>query len=52
MSLFFAALSFKDAESANIARLSIIIGSTLSAILGLLLLSQTIKDNEEIKSSE
>jgi NhaA family Na+:H+ antiporter len=39
MSLFFTALSFKHPESANIARLAIIIGSTLSAICGLAFLS-------------
>ena len=43
MSLFFTALSFKDPESANIARLAIIIGSTLSAIGGLVFLSYTLK---------
>lgn len=39
MSLFFTALSFQDEGNANIARLSIIIGSTLSAICGLIYLS-------------
>ncbi|HMZ34669.1 MAG TPA: Na+/H+ antiporter NhaA [Chitinophagales bacterium] len=42
MSLFFTALSFDNPESANIARLSIIIGSTLSAVCGLLFLSFTL----------
>ncbi|MCB0507771.1 MAG: Na+/H+ antiporter NhaA [Chitinophagales bacterium] len=45
VALFFTALSFKDVESANIARLAILIGSTLSAVFGMLLLSRTIKDN-------
>lgn len=43
MSLFFTALSFKHPESANIARLAIIIGSTLSAICGVVFLSFTLK---------
>jgi NhaA family Na+:H+ antiporter len=37
MSLFFTALSFDHPENANIARLAIIIGSTLSAICGLVI---------------
>lgn len=45
MSLFFTALSFREPESANIARLSIIIGSVLSAVVGLMLLSYTLRDN-------
>lgn len=43
MSLFFTALSFDNPESANIARLAIIIGSTLSAMSGLITLSFTLK---------
>lgn len=43
MSLFFTALSFKHPENANIARLAIILGSTLSALLGLFYLSVTLK---------
>ena len=43
MSLFFTALSFTHPESANIARLAIIIGSSLSAVLGLLFLSFSLK---------
>lgn len=43
MSLFFTALSFNDPGSANIARLAIIIGSTFSAICGLIFLSLTLK---------
>ncbi len=43
MSLFFTALSFKDPESANIAKLAIIIGSTMSAICGLVFLSFSLK---------
>lgn len=43
MSLFFTALSFDHPENANIARLAIIIGSTLSAICGLAFLSFSLK---------
>ncbi len=43
MSLFFTALSFDHPENANIARLAIIIGSTVSAICGLIFLSLTLK---------
>ncbi len=43
MSLFFTALSFDNPESANIARLAIIIGSTLSAMSGLITLSFTLR---------
>ena len=39
MSLFFTSLSFKQPESANIARIAIIIGSSLSAVGGLMVLS-------------
>ena len=42
MSLFFTALSFKHPGNANIARLSIIMGSTISGICGLLFLSVTL----------
>ncbi|MFN8296497.1 MAG: Na+/H+ antiporter NhaA [Chitinophagales bacterium] len=44
MSLFFTALSFKHPESSNIARLAIIIGSTLSAICGVVFLSFSLKE--------
>lgn len=43
MSLFFTALSFDHPENANISRLAIIIGSTISAIGGLLFLKFTLK---------
>lgn len=43
MSLFFTALSFDNPESATIARLAIIIGSSLSAIFGLIFLSLSLK---------
>lgn len=49
MSLFFTALSFNDADSANIARLAIIIGSTISAICGLIFLSLTL-DKEAVNT--
>lgn len=49
MSLFFTALSFNDVESANIARLAIIIGSTFSAICGLIFLSLTL-DKEAVNT--
>lgn len=42
MSLFFTALSFTHPESANIAKLAILLGSTLSAILGLIYLRFTL----------
>lgn len=42
ISLFFTSLSFTDADSANIARLSIIAGSFLSAISGMIYLSLTL----------
>ena len=50
MSLFFTALSFKNPESANVARLAIIIGSTLSAIFGLIYLSLSL-DKQTIVNS-
>jgi len=43
MSLFFTALSFKHPENADIARLAIIIGSTISALVGLGFLSFILK---------
>lgn len=43
MSLFFTSLSFKQPESANIARIAIIIGSSLSAVGGLMVLSFSLK---------
>lgn len=43
MSLFFTALSFDNPESANVSRLAIIIGSTLSAMCGLFTLSFTLR---------
>lgn len=45
MSLFFTALSFDHPENANVARLAIIIGSSLSAVCGLVFLSLTLKKN-------
>lgn len=49
MSLFFTALSFNDVDSANTAKLAIIIGSTFSAIIGLIFLSLTL-DKEAINT--
>jgi NhaA family Na+:H+ antiporter len=49
MSLFFTTLSFNDVDSANTAKLAIIIGSTLSAIFGLIFLSLTL-DKEAINT--
>lgn len=43
MSLFFTALSFNSTENANIARLAIIIGSSISAVSGLVFLSFSLK---------
>ncbi len=43
MSLFFTALSFNHPENANIARLAIIIGSTLSLVCGLPFLNVVMK---------
>jgi len=48
MSLFFTALSFKDPENANVARLAIIIGSTLSAISGLIFLYVSLQKSKTI----
>lgn len=51
MSLFFTSLSFKHPESANTARLAIIIGSSLSAVGGLMVLSISLK-KENASNSE
>jgi Na+/H+ antiporter NhaA len=51
MSLFISGLSFAEAEFAELSKLGIIMGSLVSAVLGLLLLS-LIKAPLEAASSE
>jgi Na+:H+ antiporter, NhaA family len=52
MSLFFTALSFKHPENANIARLAIILGSTLSALCGLAYLNFMLKPKTKAASTK
>lgn len=52
MSLFFSVLSFNNQESADVSKLAIIIGSSLSAVCGLVFLSKVLKKENVANTNE
>jgi len=51
MSMFITSLAFTDDSMADLARLGILLGSTLAAVLGYILLARATKVDEEYKGS-